>query len=82
MCNLIAVQDLAGRGASSYVLDVDMTMMPPPELYQGQPLQLDFSGTAPRITTGTATPVKQKVCRFCKSARICNCQGCIIVVKL
>ena len=35
-----------------------------PDLHHGPPLQLDFSTIAPRITTGTATPIKQKVHRL------------------
>lgn len=34
-------------------------------MHHGPPLQLDFNGTAPRITSGTATPIKQKVLSLC-----------------
>jgi hypothetical protein len=63
MCTVDAVQDQICGEAGQHAFCGTMTMMPRPDVYQASPLQLDFSGAAARITSSTATPIKQKVCK-------------------
>ena len=62
-CTVFAVQASAVV-QEAFIRAVMTSTMSRPDLHHGPPLQLDFSTIAPRITTGTATPIKQKVHRL------------------